>query len=73
MFFPVGSCYRPGSPEREPVRPQERDELAKSQQLEAVQAKLARNGRMIELTLLMVSLLGAVVLALVLYLLLGRA
>ena len=55
------------------MRPQERDELAKSQQLEAVQAKLARNGRMIELTLLMVSLLGAVVLALVLYLLLGRA
>jgi hypothetical protein len=44
---------------------QERDELAKSQKLEAIQAELARNGRTV--------LLSALVLAVLLYLLLSRA
>ncbi len=73
MFFPVGSWYRQGSPEREPVQQQERDELAKSQKLEAIQTELARYGRTARLMLLLVTVLGAVVLAVLLYLVLGRA
>ena len=73
MFFPVGSWYRQGLPERKPVKPQERDELARSQKLEEVQTELARYGRTVRLTLLLVSVLGAVVLAVLLYLVLGRA
>jgi hypothetical protein len=57
---------------REPVKPQERDELAKGQKLEAIQAELARNGRTVRLTLLLVVLLSASVLAALLYLLLGH-
>jgi hypothetical protein len=71
MFFPTCGCYRRGY-WREPVKPQERDELAKSQKLEAIQAELARNGRTVRLTLLLVVLLSALVLAVLLYLLLGH-
>jgi hypothetical protein len=73
MFFPIGRWYRLGSPEREPVKPQERDELAKNQKLEVIQAELAQHGRAVRLTLLLVTLLSALVLAVLLYLLLGRA
>jgi hypothetical protein len=71
MFFPTCGCYRRVY-WREPVKPQERDELAKSQKLEAIQAELARNGRTVRLTLLLVVLLSALVLAVLLYLLLGH-
>ena len=54
------------------MKPQERDELAKGQKLEAIQAELARNGRTVRLTLLLVVLLSASVLAALLYLLLGH-
>ena len=55
------------------MRPQERDELAKNQKLEVIQAELAQHGRAVRLTLLLVILLGALVLAVLLYLLLSRA
>jgi NhaP-type Na+/H+ or K+/H+ antiporter len=55
------------------VKPQERDELAKSQKLEAIQAELAQHGRTLRLMLLLVTFLSAVVFAVVLYFLLGRA
>jgi hypothetical protein len=69
----MAGWYRLGSPERKPVKPQERDDLAKSQKLEAIQTELARYRRTVRLTLLLVSVLGAVVLAVLLYLVLGRA
>jgi hypothetical protein len=55
------------------VKPQERDELAKSQKLEAIQAELAQYGKTARLTLLLVTVLGAVVLAVLLYHVLGHA
>jgi hypothetical protein len=55
------------------VKPQERDEIAKNQKLEAIQAELAWHGRAVRLTLLLVTLLSALVLAVLLYLLLSRA
>jgi hypothetical protein len=69
----MAGWYRLGSPEREPVKPQERDEIAKNQKLEAIQAELARYGRTARLTLLLVTVLGAVVLAVLLYHVLGHA
>lgn len=73
VSFPACGWYRLGSPEGEPVTPQERDELAKNQKLEAIQAELAQHKRTVRLTLLLVTFLSAVVLAVLLYLLLGRA
>jgi hypothetical protein len=55
------------------VTPQERDELAKNQKLEAIQAELAQHKRTVRLTLLLVTFLSAVVLAVLLYLLVGHA
>jgi hypothetical protein len=69
----MAGWYRLGSPEREPVQPQERDEIAKNQKLEAIQAELAQYGKMARLTLLLVTVLGAVVLAVLLYHVLGHA
>ncbi len=55
------------------MKPQERDEIAKNQKLEAIQAELARYGRTARLTLLLVTVLGAVVLAVLLFHVLGHA
>jgi hypothetical protein len=55
------------------VKPVDRDEIAKNQKLEAIQAELARHGRTVRLTLLLVTVLGALVLAVLLYHLLGQA
>jgi hypothetical protein len=53
------------------VKPQERDELAQHRKLEAIQAELTQHRKMLHRTLLLVVLLSAVVLASLLYLLLG--
>jgi hypothetical protein len=58
---------------RRPVKPQERDELAKYQKLEAINARLAQHDRKVQVTLLLVVVLNVVILALLAYLLLGRA
>ena len=61
-----------GYTQREPVKPQERDELAQHRKLEAIQAELTQHRKMLHRTLLLVVLLSAVVLASLLYLLLGH-
>ena len=61
-----------GYTQREPVKPQERDELAQHRKLEAIQAELTQHRKMVHLTLLLV-VLSAVVLAVLLYHLLGHA
>jgi hypothetical protein len=61
-----------GSPEGEPVKPQERDELAKHQKLGAINDRLAYHDRKMQVTLLVVVLLNVVILALLAYLLLGQ-
>jgi hypothetical protein len=55
------------------VKPQERDELAKHQKLEAINDRLAQHDRKMQVTLLLVIVLNVVILALLAYLLLGRA
>ena len=54
------------------MKPQERDELAKHQKLEAINARLAQHDRKVQLTLLLVVALNVVILALLGYLLLGH-
>jgi hypothetical protein len=55
------------------VKPIERDELAKYQKQEAINARLAQHDRKVQITLLLVVVLNVVILALLAYLLLGRA
>jgi hypothetical protein len=50
-----------------PLRPQDRDELAKHRKLEAIEAKLARHRRMALVTVTLVVLLNAGLLALLAY------
>jgi hypothetical protein len=64
--------YGLGSPEGEPVKPQERDELAKHQKLEAINAELDQHKRMARIALLLVVVLNVVILALLAYQFLGR-
>ena len=54
------------------MKPQERDELAKHQKLEAIQAELAQHRRMGRFALLLIVVLNAVIIALLAYLLLGH-
>jgi hypothetical protein len=61
-----------GSPERAPVKLQERDEFAKHQKLKAINARLAKHDRKVQVTLLLVVVLNVVILALLAYLRLGR-
>jgi hypothetical protein len=56
----------------EPVKPQERDELAKHQKLEAINDRLVQHDRKMQATLLLIVLLNVVLLALVVYSLLGH-
>jgi hypothetical protein len=56
----------------EPVKPQERDELAKHQKLEAIHARLVQHDRRGQVSLLLVVVLNVVILALLAYLLFGR-
>jgi hypothetical protein len=56
----------------EPVKPQDRDELAKHQQMEAINARLAQHDRKVQVILLLVVVLNVVILALLAYLLLGH-
>ena len=55
------------------MKPIERDELAKHQKLEAINARLAQHGRKVQITLLLVVVLNVVILALQGSLLLGHA
>ncbi|MFL5157470.1 MAG: hypothetical protein ACJ8D1_04585, partial [Microvirga sp.] len=45
VSFPTSGWNELGSPEGEPVKPQERDELSKHQKLEAINARLAQHHR----------------------------
>jgi hypothetical protein len=54
------------------VNPQERDELTKHREFEAINARLAQHDRKVQVTLLVVVLLNVVILALLAYLLLGH-
>jgi cytoskeletal protein RodZ len=54
------------------VKPQERDELAKHREFEAINARLAQHDRKVQVTLLVVVLLNVVILALLAYILFGR-
>jgi hypothetical protein len=45
VSFPTSGWYELGSPEGEPGKPQERDEFAKHQKLEAINARLAQHHR----------------------------
>ena len=47
-----------------PLRPQERDDLAKHRKLEAIEAELARHRRMGQITLLLALVVNAVLLVL---------
>jgi len=51
---------------------QERDELAKHQKLEAINARLAQHDRKVQVTLLLAVILNVVILALLAYLRRGR-
>jgi hypothetical protein len=53
------------------VRPQDRNELAKHWKLEAIEAELTRHRRMSHFILLLVALLNAMLLAMLVYHLLG--
>jgi hypothetical protein len=55
-----------------PLRPQDRDELAKRRKLEAIEAELARHRRVAHVTVPLVVLLNAVLLALLAYHLFGH-
>jgi hypothetical protein len=55
------------------VKPQERDELAKHQKLEAINARLTQHDKTVRSTLLLVVTLNVVILALVAYQFLDRA
>jgi hypothetical protein len=72
VSFPASGWYELGSPEGEPVKPQERDELAKHQKLEAINARLAQHDRKVQVTLLLAVILNVVILAPLAYLRLGR-
>ncbi len=54
------------------MKPQERDELAKHQQMEAINARLSQHDRKVQVILLLVVVLNVVILALLAYLLLGH-
>jgi hypothetical protein len=54
------------------VNPQERDELTKHREFEAINARLAQHDRKVQVTRLVVVLLNVVILALPAYLLLGH-
>ena len=54
------------------MKPIERDELAKYQKLEAINARLAQHDRKVQITLLLVVVLNVVILAVVAYSLLSR-
>jgi cytoskeletal protein RodZ len=54
------------------VKPQERDELTKHREFEAINARLAQHDRKVQVTLLVIVLLNVVILALLAYLLLGH-
>jgi hypothetical protein len=66
-----------GSPGGDPVKPVDRDELAKQQKLvtinEALRADLSRHRRMSHVALLLVAVLNVVVLAVLAYHLLSHA
>ena len=55
-----------------PLRPQERDDLAKYRRLEAIEAELARHRRAGHVALLLVALLNAALLAMLAWRLLGH-
>ncbi|KFG70983.1 hypothetical protein [Microvirga sp. BSC39] len=55
-----------------PLRPQERDELAKRQKIASIEAELARNRRMGQTTLLLAVVMNVVLLALLVYHLFGH-
>jgi hypothetical protein len=58
--------------EADPVKPQERDELAKHRKLEAIDAGLNQHDKKVQVTLLLVVILNVVLLALVVYQILGH-
>ncbi len=55
-----------------PLRPQDRDELTKYRKLEAIEAELAQNRRVGQITLLLAVVMNAVLLALLAWHLLGH-
>ncbi len=55
------------------MRPRERDELAKHQKLEAINAQMAQHSRKMLVTLLLIVVLNVLLLALVIYQLLVHA
>jgi len=55
-----------------PLRPQERDELAKRHKIASIEAELARNRRMGQTTLLLAVVMNGVLLALLAYHLFGH-
>ncbi len=55
------------------MKPVDRDELAKLQKLQAINARLTQHDRKVHVTLLLVIVLNVVILALLAYLLLGHA
>ena len=70
-YFPAYECVT-GFIWRRTVKPEDRDQLAAFQKLEAINAELARHKRMAGIALLLVVLLNAVLLILLAVHLLGR-
>lgn len=61
-----------GFTRRRTVKSEDRDQLAKFRKLEAINAELAQHKRIARITRLLIVVLSVVILAVLLYLLLGR-